>query len=122
MNADGSGVSRLRTGTDPAWSPDGSRIAFAQQRSDDRFRSDVCVMRADGSGLINLTANLTRYASRAPTWSPDGGRIAFSSADDGDFYHFQLWVMNADGSGATRVHSNNSDLFWYVTAPAWSPL
>src|SRR5688572_5154761 len=50
----------------PVWSPDGTRIAFD-------LNSDVHVMNADGSGVINLTPG-TFSADTSPTWSPDGGQ------------------------------------------------
>src|SRR5205807_3314416 len=72
MNADGSGVTQLTTmGTafDPAWSPDGTKIAF-----DDG--NEIYVINADGSGLRNIT-NDPAHFDGTPVWSPDGSKIAF---------------------------------------------
>jgi TolB protein len=95
MNADGSGTRKLthneRGNAEPAWSPDGRRIAFRSTRSGNR---DIYVMNADGSGKRNLTRNPARDGS--PSWSPDGRRIAFISDRDG---RLEAHVMNADGSG-----------------------
>jgi TolB protein len=49
----------------PAWSPDGSQIAFTSDRDGSR---EVYIMNADGSGQINLTKNPAYDV--APTWSP----------------------------------------------------
>jgi len=46
---------------DPAWSPDGSRIAFTSG-------FEIYVMDADGSNAVNLTNN--RFENRNPAWSP----------------------------------------------------
>jgi TolB protein len=126
MNADGSGQRRLTNGaadpvargcggeTDPAWSPDGRKIAFVSVVS----RPTIYVMNADGSGQRKLTRNSARCPNTCPSagrdsnpvWSPDGRRIAFVSK-------WQVYVMNADGSGQRRLTRNGARNF----APAWSP-
>jgi len=76
MNADGSSPRRLTShpaaDVDPAWSPDGTRIAFASERDKN---AEIYVMNADGSGVVRVTTNETWDGH--PTWSPDGRRIAF---------------------------------------------
>jgi hypothetical protein len=79
----------------PAWSPDGTRIAFESFRDGN---GEIYVMDADGSNLINLTGNPAD--DRAPSWSPDGERIAFESERDGAT---DIYTMKADGTGQTRV-------------------
>ena len=54
MNADGSNKIKFNnkySAVSPAWSPDGSKIAFGRYASN----SDIWVMNADGSNQINLT-------------------------------------------------------------------
>ncbi len=94
----------------PAWSPDGSRIAFDAQGEDGRTEIDV--MDADGSNIESLT--------EGPGWnylpdsSPDGTKIVFVSNRDGND---EIYVMNADGSGQTRLTDDpEEDL-----VPDWSP-
>jgi len=95
MNADGSGTRKLthnaRYNAEPAWSPDGRKIAFRSTRNGNR---DIYVMNADGSGKRNLTRHPAKDGR--PSWSPDGRRIAFVSDRDG---RLEAHVMNADGSG-----------------------
>ncbi|MBT8488804.1 MAG: PD40 domain-containing protein [Gemmatimonadetes bacterium] len=69
--------------TDPAWSPDGSRIAFVSTRSGN---ADLWVMDVDGGGLVQLTDN--EGSVRFPNWSPDGSMIAYSANvnDQRDIY------------------------------------
>src|SRR6266511_1713409 len=95
----------------PAWSPDGTRIAFMGQTPEGTENYEIYVMNADGTGRRRLTDSPA--SDGFPSWSPDGTKIAFTSTRDdcsmseasdckttGDIgpYH-TLYVMNADGSG-----------------------
>jgi Tol biopolymer transport system component len=62
----------------PAWSPDGTRIAFARNLGGSEH--DVFVMNADGSGIARLTT--APNPDDRPAWLPDG-RLAFQSVRDG---------------------------------------
>jgi len=93
--------------TEPAWSPDGSTIAFASKRSG---TSDLYAMSADGSGTRRLTS--TKDDDGQPAWSPDGERIVFARGSSG-----RLYVMSADGAGARRLTDEEAE----ETEPAWSP-
>lgn len=90
---------------DPAWSPDGRRIAFASGRSGS---ADVYVMNVDGTATERLTS--TKQNDTHPTWSADGRRIAFARAGD-------IYTMSADGSGQRRI----SDVLAEESDPSWSP-
>lgn len=57
-------------GYNPAWSPDGRRLAFTNAE-------DLWTVRADGSGLRRLPRMRSSEIPRLPSWSPDGTRIAF---------------------------------------------
>jgi Tol biopolymer transport system component len=82
VNPHGTGMHRLTDlPTDqfhPAWSPDGTRIAFDAQSQGGPFELDV--MNADGPGLERLTDG--PGWNYLPDWSPDGARIAFVSTRD----------------------------------------
>jgi len=71
VNADGSSLTRLTTGLDPAWSPDGRQIAFTRWSEP----QGIYVMNADGS---NLRMVYQINGAKSPTWSPDGSKIAFT--------------------------------------------
>ena len=67
MNADGTAQTRLTTDpaedTQPAWSPDGSKIVFTSDRDGN---GEIYLMNADGSGQTNLTNNPAYDSS--PAW------------------------------------------------------
>lgn len=95
----------------PAWSPDGTRIAF--ESLSDGKRS-IWVMQADGQGLRRVTDPNGLAADSSPAWSPDGTQIAFDSDRDGNP---EIYVVGLDRTVTTRLTSNTaSDGF-----PAWSP-
>jgi TolB protein len=64
----------------PAWSPDGTRIAFASNRN---ARYQIFVMKADGSG-VQLVAN-TEGRATVPRWAPDGKTIYFTNCVSKDY-------------------------------------
>ncbi len=60
----------------PAWSPDGTQIAFSSDRDGDW---EIYVMNANGSNIRQLTDN--DIIDSKPTWSPDGRKIGFDSGE-----------------------------------------
>ncbi len=92
----------------PAWSPDGTRIAFESLRDGN---GEIYVMNADGSEQVNLTQNPA--PDHAPAWSPDGAWIAFESLRDGSK---DIYIMKADGAEQIRLTSG----FGLNLAPHWA--
>jgi Tol biopolymer transport system component len=113
ISSDGSGAYRVTTepgsDVDPAWSPDGSRIAFTSERDGNR---EIYVMNANGTNPVRLTNALA--SDYRPAWSPDGARIAFVSTRDGNP---EIYLMNADGTSPVRLTSYTG----YDADPTWSP-
>ncbi|MGH9949821.1 MAG: carboxypeptidase regulatory-like domain-containing protein, partial [Pyrinomonadaceae bacterium] len=99
----------------PAWSPDGTKIAFKSDRDIPPFRG-LYVVNADGTGLTLLTNGGVNNSDSNPTWSPDGTKIAFASNRDNLIS--SIYIMNADGSNVMRL---TNQLPVSDQTPAWSP-
>jgi Tol biopolymer transport system component len=115
VHSDGTGLVQLtHTGDsvsnlDPAWSPDGQRLAFTSNRAGDW---DIYVMNADGSDVVRRTSG---GSNTQPAWAPDGRMIAFTSVQSGSA---GVWVIDADGGQGSRVILDRPG---YDATPAWSP-
>ena len=110
INLDGSGFLRLNidlTGeSDPAWSPDGSTIAYVVAREYFVEDEEIWTIAADGSDRRRLTEN--DIEDTAPAWSPDGRHLVFERGKTGT----RLFVMAADGS--------NQRLLTTGYSPSWA--
>jgi len=103
VNADGSELTRL-TSEDAyyesaSWSPDGQQIVFVtspEKTLGIREFTNIYIMNADGSGLINLTSGLEIGAIN-PKWPPDGQQILFNSVD------YDYYAVNIDGTNLTST-------------------
>jgi Tol biopolymer transport system component len=90
----------------PVFSPDGRRIAFGSNRTND---NEIWIMDADGSRQQRL-AGLPRADDGEPSWSVDGRRIAFTSRTAGAA---RVYVVGADGKGLRRLTAGDE--------PDWRP-
>jgi TolB protein len=119
-----------RMNEEPAWSPDGKRIAFVRTIGPLPANGGpppivgIFLMSADGTHVKQVTQRRPNSGTEdhAPAWSPDGRRIAFMRANNTAKPQGAsvVYVMNADGThaGVLRTMSHR----WPgAGAPAWSP-
>jgi len=120
MNADGSDRTRLTDAVgdefDPAWSPDGSLIAYGfDDLGLQEFSTSILTVDPRTGEVTSL---VTRQNERLgwPAWSPGGTRIAFSAYSQSGW---DLYVMDADGGDLTKVHEEPRSVFGMPIA--WTP-
>jgi TolB protein len=92
----------------PAWSPDGTKIAFSSTRDGN---PEIYIVNRDGSGLRRITNNPS--IDITPTWSPSGTQIAFTSDRSGTP---QIYVVGIDGLNLSKKTSES-----FCDRPTWSP-
>jgi Tol biopolymer transport system component len=101
---------------DPAWSPDGAKIAFSGVRNSG---SEIVTMDPDGQNEEILTGDGSDAFDRAPDWSPDGTKVVFQKQSQvgGCCERWEIWGVNRNGSGDTNLTNHEAD----DTGPSWSP-
>ena len=117
MNADGSDPINLTQGRDcasPAWSPDGTKIAYiGDVFDDDQYGGEIWLMDADGGKPQRLTDDrvllwLASADKESLSWSEDGSSIYYTTmrSEDGGFsIEFDNFVVGLDGSEPIYVDS-----------------
>ncbi len=96
----------LRAASAPAWSPDGTRLAFVSSRSGDE---EIYVAKADGTDVTRLTK--LRGPDLSPAWSSDGRRLSWSR-------NAEIWTMTASGTAKHRLVAK-AQVWHEHHSPAW---
>ena len=118
-----SGVFGIGYETNPAISPDGTRIAWLSRRESDIGAQGVFVAPLDGSTApLDVSAGLPAWnlvdTDVPPGWSPDGTHLTYTGLDVATG-NIGIVVARADGTGSRFVVSSGpmADLRY----PRWSP-
>ena len=95
----------------PAWSPDGMKLAFVSERSG---AVNIWVMDNDGSNEYQISDNPRE--DWMPSWSPDGSTIAFTSKQTGTW---EINIVDSDGGNLRQITDSEAGVDNW--GPVWSP-
>jgi serine/threonine protein kinase len=120
MNSDGTAPRQITDmpegACQPAWSPDGERLAFVAPCGGNQEiypGAGIFIINADGSDLFPLPS--IPGGDFDPDWSPDGKKIAFTSLRD--FNRAQIYEFNLEENTTRSISANTVR----DSQPAWSP-
>jgi Tol biopolymer transport system component len=122
MDANGSHARVIHTSQvyemkSPVMSPDGSKIAFLTQKTQDGY-VEVDVIDKDGKNQLSLTDGY-QLTYGGLSWSPDGQQLIFTMVGDGKTHQgwppSLLFIVNADGSGLHKLNASCAACAW----PNW---
>lgn len=128
MDPDGANVVRLTNNgvpdEEPAWSPDGTKIAFASDVSAPASVTDaaarakyreIYIMNADGSGVTQVTHD--QQEEDDPSWAPDGMHLTYDGVTP-DGQHHDVFRIDVSGQNAQDLTPNING---YAYSPQWAP-
>jgi serine/threonine protein kinase/Tol biopolymer transport system component len=117
INADGTGIKTLTTAPgsayDPAWAPDGKRIAFTSLRDG---RKEIYTLDVESGAVTRLTNSTGDVENSQPAWSPSADRIAYVVKR---FGAYQVWAMSDTGQDNFQLARSGQQLWDYL--PVWLP-
>ncbi len=125
LDGEDAAVRFTTAGFDPAWSPDGRRLAFLRRGSDGQL--DLWIVPASGGAERRVTRGVYhggygllpfyRLQTRDFSWAPDGRRLAYASMRTGAS---NIWITTLDPVEDVRV-TENADRALVFSCPLWAP-
>jgi Tol biopolymer transport system component len=120
FNYDGTGLTRLTTtgnvfDSEPAWSPDGSEIAFTRIYYNQNFRNEIWIMNSDGSNQHYI--GVEGFAAK---WSHDGAKFIFTNTGDWNGSGLKgsdISICDTNGTNVQQITHTVGDEW----SPSWSP-
>lgn len=98
-------------GSNPAWSPDGKKIAYSQCACEAGGNSEIYIVDLQTKQEIRLTDD--NFPDGMPHWFPDGSKILFESGERDSVHGGELYSINTDGSNLTQITFNRGrDAAW----------
>jgi Tol biopolymer transport system component len=118
VQPDGGGKTKVTSGTDPSYSPDGKKIVYVHFDGND---SEIYTVNANGGHRVQLTNNNNTY-EHDPSYSPDGKKIVYMRfykiSQESNSRRSELYTIDVRTGRRVQLTNNNNTI---EQDPSYSP-